>query len=209
MFAAKIALIFQLSRHQKHWILWISLPILFWPVTFSEIRADSELRAISDLLQAGEYVTALNILENLKVFRPCDPELLFLEANAYEIVGETEQAVILYRSLTVTFPNFPGPYNNLASLYAARGDLDTAEALLLRGLATNDIYQKIQKNLNKIYISRAATMYRKALGIDLSPNSVETQPLGIQLPNTSKLYQKKDMGPKSDLSICEKLGDTP
>ena len=208
MFAAKIAPILQLPRYQKHWILWVSLPILFWLVMFSEIRADSELRAISDLLQAGEYVTALNILTNLKVFRPCDPELLFLEANTYEIVGETEEAVILYRSLINMFPNFPGPYNNLASLYAARGDLDTAEALLLRGLATNDIYQQIQNNLNKIYISRAATMYRRALGIDLSSDSAGTQPLGIQLPNTAKLYQKKEMNQKSDLSVCKKLNDT-
>ena len=199
------------SLRTRHSLIWRSQqPILLHVLTIvvclgccSGVHADSEARAISDLLEAGEYVAALNILEDLKVRRPCDPDLLFLEARAYETVGETEQALLLYQFLIDIFPKFPGPYNNLAGLYAAIGDLETAEDLLLRGLATDHIYQQIQNNLTTIYVARAAVLYRNALGINSPLDSQTTQVLGIQLPNAVKLYRQKDPNPEVSKSRCE------
>ena len=196
------------SFHSLIWrsqrsILLNVLTIFVWLGCCSITHADSEARAISDLLEAGEYVAALSILEDLKERRPCDPDLLFLEARAYETVGETEEALLLYEALIDIFPKFPGPYNNLAGLYAAIGELEAAEDLLLRGLATDHIYQQIQNNLTKIYVARAAVLYRNALGINSPFDSQKTQPVVIQLPNAVKLYKQKDPNLEVRQSRCE------
>lgn len=157
-------------------VLWFRLLIICCPILFTTARADSEVTAISDLLEAGEYLIALIVLEDLKPLRPCDPDLLFLEARVYETAGETDRAIALYKNLIDVFPNFPEPYNNLASLYAALGEMSKAETLLLRGLATHTTYQQLHSNLGRIYVTRAAEAYRKALNIKTPSDSTSRKP---------------------------------
>lgn len=151
------------------------------------VRADTEVSAVADLLKAGEYLAALTLLEDLKPLRPCDPDLLFLEARVYETAGETNRAITLYELLIDLFPDFPEPYNNLAALYATRGKLQRAETLLLRGLATHTTYQQLQKNLSSVYVAWAAQAYQKALSIETPASSADFTSSALQLLDSETL----------------------
>jgi Flp pilus assembly protein TadD len=177
------------------------LPIVLSAIILTAVRADTESSAVTDLLKAGEYLAALTLLEDLKPIRPCDPDLLFLEARVYETAGETDRAIALYQILIDTFPDFPETYNNLAALYAAEGKLQIAETLILRGLATHATYGQLQKNLSRIYIARAARAYRKALSIDPPSDSNEVTSLALKLLDSDALLHPKtesSMGPNNE-----------
>ena len=172
------------------------------------VRADTEVRAVADLLKAGEYLAALTLLEDLKPLRPCDPDLLFLEARVYETAGETDRAITLYETVINLFPHLPEPYNNLAVLYATRGKLQRAEALLLRGLATHITYQQLQRNLSRVYVARAAQAYRKALSIEPPPGPTGMASSALQLLDSDRLVQHKTKVPISSAKECQQPGNS-
>ena len=179
------------------------MPIIICAILLAPARADTEVNAVIDLLNAGEYLAALTLLEDLKPLRPCDPDLLFLEARVYETAGETDRAIRLYEVLTALFPDFPEPYNNLAVLYATRGNLQRAEALLLRGLATHATYRQLQRNLSQVYVARAAQAYRKALSIDTPPSLTDMTSSALQLLDSDTLVQHKTKVPTPSASECQ------
>ena len=174
-------------RHSNRRIHWLCLPIILCAIVLAPARADTEVSAVADLLNAGEYLAALTLLEDLKPLRPCDPDLLFLEARVYETAGETDRAITLYEVLIDLFPDVPEPYNNLAALYATHGKFQKAEALLLRGLATHATYRLLQKNLSSVYVARAAQAYRKALSIETPAGSSDFTSSALQLFDSETL----------------------
>ena len=180
----------------------IYLFLCIYTCTISISKASSEANAVSKLLQAGEYLVALNILESIKTQIPCDPELLFLEARAYEAVGDTTNAISIYESLIDLAPRFPGSYNNLALIYAAKGNLKSAENIILQGLATNPIYQTLYTNLSKLYVARAAAFYGKALGFEENGNSELTTELPLVLADSKELHRNEPPHHISDSLPC-------
>ena len=167
------------------------------------VRADTEVHAVADLLKAGEYLAALTLLEDLKPLRPCDPDLLFLEARVYETAGETDRAIALYEILIDLFPDFPEPYNNLAALYATRENYKEQKTLLLRGLATHTTYRQLQKNLSRVYVARAAQAYRKALSIETPSGSTDMTSSALQLLDSDTLVQHKRRSQYRSASECQ------
>lgn len=196
-------------RHNNRWIHCLYLPIILCAILLVPVRADTEVSAVVDLLKAGEYLAALTLLEDLKPLRPCDPDLLFLEARVYETAGETDRAIALYEALIDVFPDFPEPYNNLAALYATRGKLQRAEALLLRGLATHTTYRQLQRNLSQVYVARAAQAYRKALSIETPTGSADMTSSALQLLDSETLLHPKTKASIPPATECQQLGNTP
>lgn len=80
--------------------------------------------------------------------------------------GELEKAATLYRELIEDHPTFPHGYNNLAALYAFRGELDQARILLEQAMATDENFSAIYSNLGKIYGELARDSYVRALQLD-------------------------------------------
>ena len=195
-------------RHSGRWIHRLFLPIISCAILLTPVRADTEVSAVNDLLKAGEYLAALILLEDLKPLRPCDPDLLFLEARVYETAGETDRAIRLYESLIDLFPDFPEPYNNLATLYATGGKLQRSEALLLRGLATHATYRQLQINLSRVYVARAAQAYRKALNIETPTDSADMTSSKLQLLDSETLLHPKMKISISPASECQQSGNT-
>ena len=194
-------------RHSNTWIRWLCLPIILCAILLVPVQADTEVSAVADLLKAGEYLAALTLLEDLKPLRPCDPDLLFLEARVYETAGEVDRAISLYQTLINVFPGFPEPYNNLAALYATRGKLQKAEALLLQGLATHITYRQLQRNLSRVYVARAAQAYRKALNIEIPADSVDVISSATQLLDSDTLVQHKTNASVPLTSKCQQPGN--
>lgn len=179
------------------------LSIILFTLLFVPVQSDTESDAVADLLKAGEILAALALLEDLKPLRPCDLDLLFLEARVYDTAGETDRAIKLYETLIDFFPDFPEPYNNLAVLYAARGAIQHAEELLLQGIATHDTYRQLQNNLNRVYVARAAEAYRQALNIKASSaDSLSGRPAALYLMDSETLLHSKTEAPLSSTSEC-------
>ena len=195
------------QHNSNRWVRWLSLSIVLCANLLVPVRADTEVSALADLLKAGEYLAALTLLEDLKPLRPCDPDLLFLEARVYGTAGETDRAIALYEIVIKLFPDFPEPYNNLAALYATRGKLQRAEALLLRGLATHTTYRQLQRNLSRVYVARAAQAYRKALSIETPSGSTDKIPSALQLLDSDTLVQHKTKIPIRSASTCQQPGN--
>lgn len=80
--------------------------------------------------------------------------------------NKTERALEVFEQLTRDYPRWPEPYNNLAVLYAARGDEKKAEKTLLSALKTHPSYELVYRNLNSLYAGIAERAYRKALESD-------------------------------------------
>ena len=149
----------------------------------------SNIEEIKLLLKNGKYVLAetltnKSIEENLN-----DPELLFYKGIIETNMGKNNQAIDTFRNLTDRFPELPEPYNNLAVLYAEKGQFSLAKEILEQAIKTNPSYLTAHINLGDIFTKMASESYNKALEIDKSNNvaitklSMITQLFNYQ-PNT-------------------------
>mgnify|MGYP006107066885 FL=1 len=164
----------------------IGIFLLFSPFAYS---MQSNIEEIKLLLKNGEYVLAetltnKSIEENLN-----DPELLFYKGIIETNMGKNNQAIDTFRNLTDRFPELPEPYNNLAVLYAEKGQFSLAKEILEQAIKTNPSYLTAHINLGDIFTKMASESYNKALEIDKSNNvaitklSMITQLFNYQ-PNT-------------------------
>jgi len=76
------------------------------------------------------------------------------------------EAIQMFEALSRDHPGWPEPYNNLAVLYAQRGEEKKAEQALLSAMGTHPTYALVHKNLEALYAGMAGRAYRKALNDD-------------------------------------------
>nr|MBF0685660.1 tetratricopeptide repeat protein [Pseudomonas sp.] len=120
------------------------------------------------MIDQGQGAAALAEIRTLQEKRAAsnvsgvDARLLFLEARALASQGEYSRAAEIYQGMTVSFPELPEPWNNLAVLYAAQGRLDEARRALETALLTDPGYAEAQANLGDIHLMLAARAHREA-----------------------------------------------
>ncbi|MCP3688725.1 MAG: tetratricopeptide repeat protein [Gammaproteobacteria bacterium] len=140
------------------------LIILFF--LFYSIEAAAIGGSVDDLraLVAGEdFSAAIKTGELLLKQNPERADVQFLTAYAYQMKNRTARATDLYRDLIRQHPELPEPRNNLAMIYLARGDHDTASKLLIEAINTHKSYATAHQNLSRIYTGIASEVYRRAL----------------------------------------------
>ncbi|GAB2749270.1 hypothetical protein GCM10027019_30250 [Melaminivora jejuensis] len=123
------------------------------PTTYSDVQ---------QLLKAGKSEQALEQLEQRLAANGRDPQLHFLRALALTELERPDEAIAALVDLTETYPELPEPYNNLAVLYAARGELDKARDALEQAVRARPDYAVAQENLGDIYVRLAARAYQRA-----------------------------------------------
>ncbi len=99
------------------------------------------------------------------------------------------------------FPQDPRAYNNLAAVYAARGDLEQARILLERGLATNSEYATLHQNLGAVYAEMARESYGKALQLNASEKKLPIQVFSSQ--GLLLLKRKDDAATLPSVAVSE------
>ncbi|MDC6484333.1 tetratricopeptide repeat protein [Methylophilaceae bacterium] len=160
------------------------LLFVFASTTFAQ-----NIEEIKLLLKNGKYSNAETLINNLIENDFNNPELLFYKGIIETNVGKNNQAIDTFRSLTERFPELPEPFNNLAVLYAEKGQFRLAKEILEQAIKTNPSYLTAHINLGDIYTKMASEAYNKALEIDKSNNiaitklSMITQLFNYQ-PNT-------------------------
>ncbi|MBW4048317.1 MAG: tetratricopeptide repeat protein [Proteobacteria bacterium] len=129
------------------------------------VHAD-ELGAVQQLIRAGKLQDALTEVNALITSNPKDPQYHFLRGIILADQRKTQEAIEVFTQLTEQYPELPEPYNNLAVLYAQRGDYEKARAALDMAIRTNPNYATAYENLGDVYAKLASQSYQKALQLN-------------------------------------------
>jgi Flp pilus assembly protein TadD len=119
-------------------------------------------RDIERLFRSGDAALATQRLETALASQPGSPRLLFLKGVILSETRHEADAMAVFERLTQDHPDLPEPYNNLAVLHAARGQLDRARELLELALRQDPNYFAAQENLGDVFARLAQRAYEKA-----------------------------------------------
>lgn len=112
--------------------------------------------------RAGDAAQAMQRLDAAIAREPDHPRLRFLRGVLLADSGRNAEAAAVLEQLTQDHPDLPEPYNNLAVLQAARGDIDRARDLLERALRIDPQYLIALENLGDVHIRLAQRAYEQA-----------------------------------------------
>jgi len=129
------------------------------------------------LLERGNYRAAVERLRAAMPFAREQVEARFLYATALAGAGERADAIKAFEQLIADHPSRPEPYNNLAALYAAQGQLEKAKEVLERAMRTDPSYAAVYDNLSAVYVEMARASYVKALRVNEPPHAPSLQVL--------------------------------
>lgn len=127
------------------------------------------------LMAQGQYAQALQKLDQHLAKNPQDAEARFARGIALTKLNRTPEAMKVFTDLTRDYPQLPEPYNNLAVLYAQKGDYAKARDALEAALATHPGYATAHENLGDIYAALAGASYNRALMLDQSNQTVRNK----------------------------------
>lgn len=126
-------------------------------------QASAAIAAARAAADAGNRERALAILEAALGENPRDARLRFARAVQLAEAGRQALALTAFTELTQEFPELPEPHNNLATIYASRGELDLALNQLEMALRALPSYALAQENLGDLYLRLAERSYQLAL----------------------------------------------
>jgi len=134
-----------------------------------------ELQDVNQMLKLGQFDQALTRVNNYLSTRPKDARGRFLKGLILAEQNKPNDAIKVFTDLTQDFPDLPGPYNNLAVLYASQGQYDKARGALEQAIRTHPSYATAHENLGDIYAKMASQAYDKALQLDKSNSTAQSK----------------------------------
>ncbi len=97
------------------------------------------------------YDDAVQAFDRVLAANPRNAQARFQRAWSLAQAGREDDAIKAFSEMAQDFPELPEPHNNLALLYAKRGDLKRAEAELLAALDARPDYAIAYSNLGDVY----------------------------------------------------------
>jgi tetratricopeptide (TPR) repeat protein len=160
--------------------------------------SNPELQEVSRLVRAGQYQGAIDKANTVLATKPKDALARFLKGVSLTELGKTNDAIAIFQSITEDNPELPEPYNNLAVLYASKGQFEKARTALELAIQTHPSYSTAHENLGDVYAKLASQAYDRALQLDKGNSGVQgklglikdlfsTQPRASQKPDASKI----------------------
>ncbi len=137
-------------------------------------QAADDVASITQLFRSGQQAEAFTQIDALLATKSDRPDLRMLKGVLLVDARRTDEALVMFQQLTEDFPEVPEPYNNLAVLYAARGDFDRARQALEGALRANPGFATAHQNLGDVYAQLAQLSYQRALKAD--PTNTEIPP---------------------------------
>jgi Flp pilus assembly protein TadD len=124
------------------------------------------LKEAGTLIKDKQFETAESKLDALIAQRPREPQARFLKGVVESELGHSDAAMTIFRDLIADYPELPEPYNNLAVLYAQKGEYENARLALETAVRTAPNWAVARENLGDIYARLAATEYERAAKLD-------------------------------------------
>jgi tetratricopeptide (TPR) repeat protein len=168
--------------------------------------ASPEIQEVSRLVRAGQYNDAISKANAVLAAKPKDALARFLKGVALTETGKTNDAIATFQSITEDNPELPEPYNNLAVLYASKGQFEKARTALELAIQTHPSYSTAHENLGDVYAKLASQAYDRALQLDKGNSAIQsklslirdlfsTQPKVTQKPDTAKVAAMRGADP--------------
>jgi len=117
---------------------------------------------IDQAIAGKNLEAALKQLDQRIASNPTDAQAKFKRATVLARLNRDDDAIQAFTALTQQYPEVPEPYNNLAALYAKRGELSQARATLETAVAANPSYALAYQNLGSLYLQMASRAYQQA-----------------------------------------------
>lgn len=141
--------------------LWTLLVFAAACLAAPPLRAD-EATDIEKLYHDGKVAEALAQADAAIAAQPRAANLRFLKGVMLIEQKRDDEALQVFTALTQDYPELPDPYNNLAVLYASRGQLHSALNALQSALRNDPTHRAAQENLGDIYLVLAEQAWRAA-----------------------------------------------
>lgn len=127
------------------------------------------------MIDKGQFDLALKRLDTQLKSTPQDADARFLRGLVLVRLSRNEEAIKAFADLSRDYPQLPEPYNNLAVIYAQKGDYAKARDALEAALATHPSYATAHENLGDVYAALAGAAYNRALVLDQSNQTVRNK----------------------------------
>lgn len=150
------------------------IAVLLFVFAFSHYSF-ADISKLNKLIEEKDYIEAKKIVQQLLDSDKENPQLLFIDGVLLSELGEIDNAINVFVSLTKSHPTLPEPYNNLAVLYAQSGNFDLARTALEKSIKTHPSYATAHVNLGDLYTRMASESYNQALQIDKSNKNAKTK----------------------------------
>ena len=138
------------------------LPALWLWAAASAHAAPSGAPEIERLFRQGQPTLALQRADESLAAEPQNASLRFLKGVMLSETGRAAEAITVFEQLTQDFPELPEPYNNLAVLLAASGQLDAARSALETALRHDPAYRTAHENMGDVLTRLAQRAYEAA-----------------------------------------------
>ena len=127
------------------------------------------------MIQNGQYASARAKIDAVLADDGKNPQARFLRGVVQADQDQTDEALATFQTLTEDFPELPEPYNNMAVIWAQRGQYLKARTALESALASHPDYAIAHENLGDIYSRLAGAEYDHALALDKSNKSAQAK----------------------------------
>jgi tetratricopeptide (TPR) repeat protein len=146
-----------------------------------------DLAGAQKLWLAGQKTQAVAQVEQQLTRTPDDLQLRFALGVMRMELGENDKAATIFTRLTQDFPDLADPYNNLAVLHAAAGELDQAQAALQQALRLQPEHAQAQENLGDVLLRQALRAYQRAQKAAIAPTDALAAKINRTLALTREL----------------------
>lgn len=134
-----------------------------------------ELADASRLIGDGQYAPARAKIDAILAADPKNPQARFLKGVVQTDQAETDAAIATFQALNEDYPELPEPYNNLAVIWARKGDYEKARKALELALKVRPDYAVAHENMGDIYARLAGAEYDRAIGLDKTNKSAQSK----------------------------------
>jgi tetratricopeptide (TPR) repeat protein len=154
------------------WLLLFMAALPAFAQTGSDLSEEARKQYNAGLKEAGalikdkQFETAESKLDALIAQRPREPQARFLKGVVESELSHADAAMTIFRGLIEDYPELPEPYNNLAVLYAQKGEYESARLALETAVRTAPNWAVARENLGDIYARLAAAEYERAAKLD-------------------------------------------
>ena len=150
------------------------------------------------MIREGQYAFARVKIEAALAANAKNPQARFLRGVVQADQDQADEAAATFQALTEDFPELPEPYNNLAVIWAQRGQYEKARTALESAIASHPDYAIAHENLGDIYSRLAGAEYDRALALDKTNKSAQAKLVLVR-----QLYAVTPSGNAPKLTVPE------
>lgn len=151
-----------LGRHHTAWFALAFGVCVLWGPWSTAGAQPAPYSQVQRLIGAGQLEQARTQADAWLVKQPRDPHMRLLVSVIQSRSQDADAALATLTALTREFPELPEPYNNLAVLHAAAGDLTQARSALEMAIQLNPAYATAHRNLGDLYLQLAQQAFHSA-----------------------------------------------